>query len=135
MANPGPKRGGGGADLAPEAQLGMFLRTVIHEEIGAALDERIPGYLASLRMPARPAGAVESVYITREQAAEITGYSLRTINRRIATAELAAYGARKDRIRRSDIDLMMARRPKRATALSDEDEASREVDRIMGEDQ
>lgn len=120
-------------ELAPEASLGAFIRTIIHDEMSAALDEKLPRHLEALRLPARGAELVESGWVNRKRAKEITGWSLRTIGRRIADGELAASGPRRDRIKRSDIDRMMAHRKGRIAAVSDEDEIAREADRLFGD--
>ncbi len=52
-----------------------------------------------------------AMYISRADAATITGYSTRTIDRLITAGRLPAYGTRSDRVRRSELDALMCDLP------------------------
>lgn len=51
-------------------------------------------------------------YLTREEAATITGYCAKTIGRWIRSRRLKAYGLRGDRVKRAELDALMASLPK-----------------------
>jgi hypothetical protein len=125
-------------DLEAMASVGGFgaqLEEVIRNGVKEGVRQALAEFALHDRMPPRPVEAVESVYVTRAQAARRTGYSLRTISRRIADGVLPAYGPRCDRIKVSDLDQMMtadvARKPQ---TPSEEDEIDAEVDRLLNDE-
>ena len=98
--------------------------------------------LQQARRPPKAVEAVEIVYVNRAQAAARTGYSLRTIARRIADGVLPAYGPRADRIKLTDLERMMAgdateksqESPAPASASDEEAWAQAEVDRLLNDE-
>lgn len=86
------------------------------------------------RLPPRAVEPVEHAYMTRAQVVAHTGYSKRTIERRIAEGVLHASGPRGDRIKRADVDRMMeadaAKGPARSDGSGDE-EFETELDRLV----
>lgn len=122
-----------------EAQLRTLIKGAVGEAAQEAVAKALPKALAALRMPARPAD-LDAVYVTRKEAAEITGYGERTISRAIAEGTLQACGLRGDRIKRSELDRWMAactRGRTRSTPApaNEDDEISAEVDRLLNDDE
>jgi excisionase family DNA binding protein len=112
----------------------------IREQIDAALKERLPQLLmraGETRRPPQPAGgAAEDLgpqYLTRQQVAQITGYSMRKIVRLIDSGKLRACGPRRDRITRFEVDRMMAMQDDCDAAAVDEDaDVTAAVDGVFG---
>jgi excisionase family DNA binding protein len=120
----------------PEAQLGAFLKSFIVDAVRAATAEELPRVLAAL-IPVRPAVPIEQSYVTRKQAAKITGYSDRTISRAIADGSLKASGLHGDRIKRSELDRWMAESAHGKRSAdgngSEDDEINSVVDRLLND--
>jgi excisionase family DNA binding protein len=66
------------------------------------------------RSPPPPAPANDG-YISREEAARVTGFSGKTIKRLEQAGKLRTYGPRRNRLKRSEVDAMMAAPPEGAT--------------------
>ena len=112
-----------------------LLRELIREELSALLDLKLSQHLSRQRLPALAAAEAPSAYVTRGQAAAITGYSLRTIARLIGRGELKACGPRRDRIKRFELDRMMAESPRRPPAGADPvDDVALEADRLLDDE-
>lgn len=84
------------------------------------------------------AAPVADEYLTRRQAAKYAGYCDRTIGRMISEGKLAAVGLKRDRIKRSDVDRMMAevaaqRGSASDSAASETDDVSAIVDRLIND--
>lgn len=98
--------------------------------------ERIEKLLEMRPVASAPAPAA-AMYVTRRQAAEISGYSLRTIGRLIQAGRLVASGPNLDRIKRFELDRMMdetAKRRGQGAVEQGDAEAQAMVDRIFDED-
>lgn len=86
--------------------------------------------------PATPAQPQGAEWITRKEAARLTAYSIKTITRLIDRGELPVYGPNRDRIRREDLDRVMAAasRPSAESKPSgddEQDEIERSVERAI----
>lgn len=92
---------------------------LIRDQVELALEKKLPQYLSTERRPPRAAGgspaeqAPDDHYVTRAKAAEITGYSERTITRLIDSGKLKVCGPRRNRITRFEIDRMMEEKAER----------------------
>lgn len=75
--------------------------------------QRVEELLITRAPPAPP--PANDGYISREEAARITGYSSKTITRLVRAGKIQTYGPRRNRLRRSEIDAMMAAPPEGAT--------------------
>lgn len=107
----------------PDAQVLVLVPRAWLEDVTSKLD-------ALLKTATRPVQSVGYLpqpahYISRDDAAKITGYSTKTIGRLIGAGKLRSYGARGDRIRRSELDAVMADLPKQGES-ADEDKAFNE---------
>jgi excisionase family DNA binding protein len=89
---------------------------IVRKQVDLALKERLPELLRTdqRRGPQLAGGPATSPldpsYLTRQQVAQVTGYSSRTIARLIDNGKLRACGPRRDRITRFEVDRMMAKR-------------------------
>jgi excisionase family DNA binding protein len=111
----------------------------IRDQVDVMLKERLPQLLSAGagRRPPGQAPAPESLgpqYLTRQQVAQITGYSLRTITRMINSGRLRACGPNRDRVTRAEVDRMMAAASDASEGPSaDPDfDPTTEVDRLLG---
>jgi hypothetical protein len=113
-----------------EALLRDMLGPIIREEVAVVVDEKLRLHLGDRRAPklavAKAEPAPESV--SRQEAAIITGYSVRTIGRLIDSGKLRAFGTRRDRITRFELDRMMAETP---NVGDGEDDVAGEVERLL----
>ena len=113
------------------------LRDLFREEV-APLRSLLAEILSRLgeRRPPQQAASGGTVtlneFLTRKQAAEIMGYSLRTIARLMDSDQLRACGPRRDRISRFEIDRFMAAAPPRKDL--GEDDLDAEADRLLDDD-
>lgn len=126
-----------------DGDIGRLLRELfgscIREQLDQALAEKLPQFLGEVRLsearrPHRAAGpdAVAPEYLSRQQAAAVTGYSLRTITRLIDKGKLRACGPRRDRITRFEIERMMSLIEEHGGEGGDsDDDVAAEVDRLM----
>jgi hypothetical protein len=114
----------------------------IREQIDLVLKERLPQLLRTgeARRPPQPAGGtaepIGEQYLSRQQVAHITGYSMRKIVRLIDSGKLRACGPRRDRITRFEVDRMMAMREDSEAsndAPVDEDaDVTAAIDNVLG---
>lgn len=112
---------GGGRKHESEGTLEMDLieraiAGIVRKHVDRALEERLPELLQTdqRRGPQLAGGpaptSLDPSYLSRQQVAQVTGYSSRTISRLIETGKLRACGPRRDRITRFEVDRMMAKR-------------------------
>jgi hypothetical protein len=109
---------------------------IVRDVVVAVLDERLP--VQRSRSPVVVAGATRpppsekdpNYYVSREGAAEITGYSVSTVARAIKDGRLKAVGLRKDKIARYEVDKFMAEAGGKKPE-PDDDKVNRIVDRLL----
>jgi excisionase family DNA binding protein len=53
--------------------------------------------------------------LARQDAAKLTGYSVKTISRWVRSGKLRTFGLRGDRVKRSDLERLMAELPSQGT--------------------
>jgi excisionase family DNA binding protein len=117
----------------------LNLRLYIDQKVEATVDARMKELerRAPRRAEELPSSDDEK-YMNRQQVAEMTGYCDRTIYRLIRERKLIATGLKRNRIKRSDVERMMAEAAKeRANGTgpaNEEDEIAAEAHRLLDDE-
>lgn len=116
----------------------VIIKAMVREEVDARMKE-VARVERMETVPSRIAprqADVQATYVTRRHAAEVTGYSRRTIDRLIADGKLRAYGPHLDRLKLSELHQMMAETARREVPKGEDAEAqvSAEAERILNDD-
>lgn len=113
--------------LLPEAEnpLAMVERCMaswVDERLRIVLDEKLREWVSKAPPPANAPSSERPEYLSRDGAAQLTGYSAKTITRWIRAGKLRPYGLRGERVRRAELERLMADLPS-PTAAADQTEA------------
>jgi hypothetical protein len=95
----------------------------LDDRLRTVLDEKLREWIAKAPPPGNAPSAERPEYLSREDAAQLTGYSAKTITRWIRAGKLRPYGLRGERVKRVELERLMAELPS-ADAGAGETEAA-----------
>jgi hypothetical protein len=99
----------------PLGALEELVSSWIDERLRRVLDEKLRELIPrEAAAPAELKGVEEPEYLSRQEADRPTGYSVKTITRWIRSHKVQAFGMRGERVRRSDVERLMAELPSQA---------------------
>ena len=87
------------------------LASWLDERLRAILDEKLREWIPKVPPAANAASDERAEYLSRDAAATLTGYSAKTITRWIRLGKLRPYGLRGERVRRAELERLMAELP------------------------
>lgn len=90
--------------------IGAFVREQTKQAIKEQLPELLRGDSRRPPVASAPEALLPQPYLSKEQVAQLTGYSLRTVTRMVARGLLRPCGPRRDRFARAEVDRMMNER-------------------------
>jgi hypothetical protein len=83
----------------------------LDERFRAVLDEKLREWIPQTSAPPNAAPEERPEYLSREAAAQLTGYSTKTIMRWIRAGRLRPYGLRGERVKRGELERLMGALP------------------------
>ena len=109
-----------GLRALPEAQnpltfVERCMASWLDERLRTVLDEKLREWVPKAPPPTNAPSTEQPEYLSREGAALLTGYSAKTITRWIRTGRLRPYGLRGERVRRAELEQLMADLPSSRT--------------------
>ena len=116
----------------PFAILERCMASWLEERLRAILDEKLREWIPKATAPGSAASDERPEYLSRDEAAKLAGYSAKTITRWIRAGKLRPYGLRGERVKRSEIENLMAELPSTGEAGEDEAAVARRI--VDGDD-
>lgn len=95
----------------PLAIMERCMASWVDERLRTVLDEKLREWVSKAPPPANAPSAERPEYLSRESAAQLTGYSAKTITRWIRAGKLRPYGLRGERVKRVELERLMADLP------------------------
>jgi hypothetical protein len=83
----------------------------LDDRLRTVLDEKLREWVPKAPSPANAPSTEQPEYLSRESAALRTGYSVKTITRWIRAGRLRPYGLRGERVKRAELEQLMAELP------------------------
>jgi len=99
----------------------------IDERFRAVLDEKLREWIPKAPAPAGASSEERPEYLSRDGAAQLTGYSAKTITRWIQSGKLRPYGLRGERVKRVELERLMADLPRAENGEESEADLARRI--------
>ncbi len=100
----------------PFAIVERCMASWLDDRLRTILEEKLREWISKAPPPANSPSTEQPEYLSRESAAKLAGYSAKTITRWIRAGKLRAYGLRGERVKRAELEQLMADLPSAAKA-------------------
>lgn len=102
--------------LVPEGQnpfaiVERCMASWLDDRLRTILEEKLREWISKAPPPANAPSVEQPEYLSRESAAQLAGYSAKTITRWIRAGKLRPYGLRGERVKRLELEQLMADLP------------------------
>jgi hypothetical protein len=95
----------------PFAIVERCMASWLDDRLRTILEEKLREWISKAPPPANAPSAEQPEYLSRESAAQLAGYSAKTITRWIRAGKLRPYGLRGERVKRLELEQLMADLP------------------------
>jgi hypothetical protein len=95
----------------PFAIVERCMASWLDDRLRTILEEKLREWISKAPPPANAPSAEQPEYLSRESAAQLAGYSAKTITRWIRAGKLRPYGLRGERVKRLELEQLMAELP------------------------
>jgi Helix-turn-helix domain len=112
----------------PFAIMERCMASWVDERLRTVLDEKLREWVSKSPSPTNGPSGERPEYLSRDGAAQLTGYSAKTIMRWIRAGKLRPYGLRGERVKRVELERLMADLPSSEAAAGEtETEIARRI--------